>query len=750
MSHAKITYRQKLERIFYFFPFQLLILHIKKNHLLLLFWIILFGFISHNISAKFGVGDLFLYPEYLGRVNFWSYAIVGFTLGGFVTAFNIYTYIIHAHRFPLIATLSKPFYKFSLNNFIIPVTFIISYFILSFKFQKEQEFETTGRILIHLLGFLVGFIFYIWVSFYYFFKTNKDIYKISGKSEEQLSTELKKKNKSIRQKKDWFDKGAKRKKWRVDTYIMSMSHIGLARKGSHYDSDLLKRVFLQNHVNASIFETILVITFLIIGFFREMDIFQIPAGASGILLFTLFLMILSIFLSWLRGWTFTVLISGFLLFNFVSQQGEFLNFENHVYGLDYKQSDVAYNEVKLDDIYSDPDLIKEDTEYGLQMLENWKVNNTVDGDSISKPKLVFVNSSGGGLRATLWTYSILNELNKRSKGLSWDRNFMITGSSGGMFGAAFYRKEALQKNRIENSFDLLSGDVLNPLLIDIATYDIFIRYQHFEYEGKRYKKDRGHSFEERFNENTLGILDGPMSAYKEAEFNAEMPTIVLSPTIINDGRRLIISNHPASFLNSQNAYNGSTSQHIVENVELNRLLKDNTCENLRFLSALRMGATFPYILPQASLPTDPQIRIMDSGIRDNFGFKTTFQYLYSFQDWVEENTSGVVIIQIRDNLKKSNKLAGKDNSVINRLTSPVGNVYGNFTQVHDYTHDQMLQYMNNSFDVPVKEFIIEMDSRDRNISMSWHLTGREKKQVLDFLEEPQIQEQMDTIIKEIR
>ena len=95
------------------------------------------------------------------------------------------------------------------------------------------------------------------------------------------------------------------------------------------------------------------------------------------------------------------------------------------------------------------------------------------------------------------------------------------------------------------------------------------------------------------------------------------------------------------------------------------------------------------------------------------------------------------------------KSAGKGNSIIDRLTSPVGNIYGNFTQVHDYTHDQMYQMISSNFDVPVKEYIFEMDSKDKNISMSWHLTSREKKEVLDFLNDPETSKQMDTVIGEL-
>lgn len=696
---------------------------------------------------KYGVPALFLYPEYLGNVDFWSYFIVGFALGGFVMAFNIYTYIIHAHRFPFLATLSRPFYKFSLNNFILPIGFIIAYSALSIAFQRQQEFVSTFNIILNIVGFLMGFTIFILFSFLYFFKTNKDIFKISGKSPEEFLKKDRKISPSIRQKKDWFRKKDRTTNWRVETYLKSMISINLARPSEHYDRELLKRVFFQNHINASIFEILLVVTFLVVGAFRATEIFQIPAAASALLLFTLFLMIISIFLSWVRGWTLTLLLSILLVINFFSRDGDFLNFENHVYGLNYTSEKVAYNQNTLDGIYGDKSLAEKDKEHHLQILENWK-NLNHDVSQGEKPKLVFFNISGGGLRSTLWTYAILKELNERSDKLIWQRNYMVTGSSGGMLGAAYWREKELLGLDVQNDFECIAGDVLNPLLIDIASYDIFIRYQKFEYAGKKYIRDRGLSFENRFNANTGQILDKPMSDYRKDEFSAKCPMFVMSPTIINDGRRLILANHDMSFLNAENKFNGNTSQRIIENVELNRLLPEHDPDDLRFLSALRMSSTFPYILPQASLPTEPYVKIMDSGIRDNFGFKTTFQYIFTTKEWIEENTSGVIIIQIRDNLKKRDKKKSKT-TLFDRITSPVDNVYGNFTQVHDYTHDQMLQYVTNSFEVPVKEYIIELDSKNKNISLSWHLTSKEKQDILSYVENPQVQEQIEVIAQEI-
>ena len=66
--------------------------------------------------------------------------------------------------------------------------------------------------------------------------------------------------------------------------------------------------------------------------------------------------------------------------------------------------------------------------------------------------------------------------------------------------------------------------------------------------------------------------------------------------------------------------------------------------SIRMLTALRMNATFPIVLPNVWLPSEPVIDVMDAGLRDNYGQETTLRFLSSFDDWIKENTSGVLII----------------------------------------------------------------------------------------------------------
>src|SRR3954470_6721344 len=119
--------RLVVKRFLYSFPIQLVIVLLKANQVLLLYWIILFEWVLGGLSQRFGVPFLFVDPEYMGKVGFRSFFIMGFTAGCFIMVFNISSYIINGSRFPFIATLARPFMKYTINNFIVPVTFILVY-----------------------------------------------------------------------------------------------------------------------------------------------------------------------------------------------------------------------------------------------------------------------------------------------------------------------------------------------------------------------------------------------------------------------------------------------------------------------------------------------------------------------------------------------------------------------------------------------------------------------------------------------
>lgn len=175
-----------LKNLFYSFPIQLLVLHFRNNHLLLFCWVFLYLMVGGYLGRTFGLKYLFLDPDYLGEVNFWSFAIIGFAFGAFLMAWNITTYILNSYRFPFLASLKRPFTKFCVNNFIIPAAFLLQFVFWIVSFQNYNEFASDGSILFDIGGLFSGLLLSLLLSGCYFYFTNKDILNFSKQSEAHI------------------------------------------------------------------------------------------------------------------------------------------------------------------------------------------------------------------------------------------------------------------------------------------------------------------------------------------------------------------------------------------------------------------------------------------------------------------------------------------------------------------------------------------------------------------------------------
>lgn len=725
-------------------------LHVKKNLFLLFFWLLLFGYTTGFLGARYGVDHLFLFPLYRDTNDPFSFFILGFTIGGFILAFNLYSYILHGFRFPFIATLNRPFLKFTYNNFILPAAYLLLYLVMSFRYQRNEELISMPEVLLNLGGFLVGVLVFTVLAHLYFANTNQSAKKIhermrKGDAENMVTSTLHKQGK-------WYETNRKSRSWRVETYMSTPVSIKLARDSKHYDGRVLERVFTQNHINASILEIVLILTFVLIGSFSGNEWFVIPAAASTFIFFSMLLMLISALFSWIRGWTLSVLMGLLVIINFTYDDYGLFNRPNKAYGIDYSVEPAEYSREYIYQQNDADSLAFADIQHGLEMLERWKSRQEQE-----KPPLVLIQCSGGGTRSSLWTYATLARMDSLLGSDLMRRTFMITGSSGGMYGAAYYRELKWQQEQGQpinawdrSHHDKVARDLLNPVLFSMATNDFFIRYRQYEYDGQIYTRDRASAFEDRMNLNTGGVLDKPIGDYTLAESRTEIPWMILTPTITNDGRRLIVSSQPASYLTQNEATGVRGGTAVPEDVEFRRLFEKHQPDSLRFTSAIRMNATFPYILPTVSLPSEPQMELMDAGLRDNFGMKTTIQLLYTFREWIEENTSKVVIVQIRD-LQKDFSAESDGQTLIGQFTAPLGTVYGNFTRMQDFEHDEHMRYMQSWLNKQVNVVAFSLNQNpDEKISLSWHLTKAEQLRIYRKVNSADFSEPFDRLKRTLK
>lgn len=725
-TYKKSSFGKTIHFLRAFFPLQLVFGHLKYNLLALLYWVFLFLIVGNHVGTKFGLPFLFSSPEYQGEVSWLSFMLMGFSIGGFTMAFNMYSYMRLGSKYPFLATLSRPFMKFCWNNSVIPIVFSV-YYIHSFtQFQLAEEYANNWMIFNYVISYIGGFIIYVLISLLYFFPTNKDFYIFSGKSVLDFQDEP---VGSLFHKKVKWTELFKYQKDRAYVYMSDVYKWKKSRSTKHYDAAVLERVFAHNRINASLFEIVTVISFIVLGMFREYTLFALPAGMSLVLLITVILMLFSIFLSWFQYWTYALIIGLFLTMNFLSKNSSYFQYKSYAYGLDYKQT-VPYTSKYIQEVADDSVSIVQSRNEYLATLTEWKKNT---GEK--RPKLVLVITSGGGSRSALWTINVLQNANKRTQGKLMRNTQMITGASGGMVGAAYYR-ELLLSQRLGKNIDAddpkylgnIAKDLLNQLSFSMYSNDLFIRYQTLKIGEQRYTKDRGYSFEQQLHQNTNNILDKPLNAYREPEKNGLIPTMIFSPTIVNDGKRMLISAQPLLFMTHSSGVDKSNLTY--ENIDFQTYFKNNKTDSVRFSSVLRMSATFPFVLPMVSMPTVPEINLMDAGFRDNYGGKVMMELLYEMQDWITKNTSGVVVVQIRDSKKIISDENIYDISLFSKLTLPFGNMYANFTRTQDFDQDQLMKIGFKSFRFPIEMLSFNLrEIKTDKIALSWHLTKQEKEKI---------------------
>jgi hypothetical protein len=725
--------KQYVRAIFYSFPVQLLLLHFKKFQVLLVFWFILFGAIGGSFMKAYGVNSLYLAPEYLGNVNSLSAAIVGLSAGVFIMSWNITTFILFCRHFKFLATTTKPFLKYCINNSLIPLFFLLFYFWEAVYFNKYRELNSNWQIFVLISGFLLGFIITIVISFLYFFRADRSITQrmvtvINNPSE----------FKTVFRPQVALTSGGSRL-IKVTSYLNTPFTVRPVRDVTHYSAIFIDSVFSRHNFAAMLSVFIAFIFLITVGFFLDHHIFQLPAAASITLFFAILVAVAGAFSYFLQSWSvpFFVLLIVVLNILYVYQV---IDPTNKAYGLNYSKNieRADYSREGLKALCT-PQHIEQDKKQMIQVLENWKKKQKEE-----KPFLFIINVSGGGTRSATFTLSVLQRLDSLCGGRLMDKTFLITGASGGMLGAAYYRELARERAEGKNLYlysnkyvDDISKDLLNPTFSSFVARDMAAPAQKFKIGDYYYIKDRGYAFEEKLRENTRDLLNRQLKDIAKDEHSAKTPLMLFNAVITRDGRKMVISTQPVSFL--MMPYYDSTRSSAApdpDEVDFAALFARQDPMNMRLLTALRMNATFPYVLPNVWLPSSPVIDVMDAGLRDNYGAETALRFADTFKDWMKENTAGVIVLQIRDR-----KAGGWDDpfesaDISELVTKPMLLLQYNWYKMQEYSQDNTFGLTSQAMENKLYRIAFQYEARtaDAKAALNFHLTQREKINILEALD----------------
>lgn len=368
----------------------------------------------------------------------------------------------------------------------------------------------------------------------------------------------------------------------------------------------------------------------------------------------------------------------------------------------------------------------------------------------ARQPVVLVAVSGGGIRSAAWTLTVLHELEAAfaAAGLDFPGHVrLISGASGGMLGAAEYvatlpdRRDraaavgrwprggeapvgqdpgwlAARARERDDRYARITADSLTPLVNRMVYNDLPATFSPW-----RMPTDRGWALEEAwFRDDRLGRSAAATFADLRArELTGDIPSLVFSPMMIEDGRRLLISNLNLRSIASNDASlivdpgsdphrgrwrPGAPKNLSLESLELFRLFPGRQGA-FRLATAARMSASFPFFSPAVPLPTTPRRRVVDAGYYDNYGVGLTASWLFTtrHRDWLAENASKVVLVQIRDgSTEKHRRLERLDpdgstefSRAVEELTSPPEGLYNARVASSSFRNDGQLELLSSFF-----------------------------------------------------
>jgi hypothetical protein len=145
------------------------------------------------------------------------------------------------------------------------------------------------------------------------------------------------------------------------------------------------------------------------------------------------------------------------------------------------------------------------------------------------------------------------------------------------------------------------------------------------------------------------------------------------------------------------------------------------------------------------------VDVMDAGIRDNFGQEASMRFLHTFRNWINENTDGVVFIQVRDTRKNDIKSIKQSMKLNDMMFDPLFTMQQHWSAMQDFVQDNELTYLEGYFPGKFHRVIFQYvpQKEDKAAALSWHLTSREKIDIAGALDNPTNQASFDSVMNNV-
>ena len=300
-------------------------------------------------------------------------------------------------------------------------------------------------------------------------------------------------------------------------------------------------------------------------------------------------------------------------------------------------------------------------------FKNWKQARLKKGSKSKKYPVFIVAAEGGGSRAAYWSGSLLAALCDTFPEFS-QHIFAISSVSGSSLGSGVFslirRSEVMQNMEMQKlpyTQNALKKDFLSPLTASMIFPDLVQRFIPFKINAFDRAKALERSWENAFEramgsshaENPLRIS---LSHFWAGDSLYQMPSLFLNCTVVNTGKRAIISNLKFNF------------DDFADVIALN----DTIGKAIPLSTAMSLSARFPYITPSGVIEKQDGTywgSVVDGGYFDNSGILTALEIMNVLEktnqktkDKIEFEPHLIVISNYED---------FHDNNMYNELNEPM-------------------------------------------------------------------------------
>ncbi|MGK7946393.1 MAG: patatin-like phospholipase family protein [Microcystaceae cyanobacterium] len=400
--------------------------------------------------------------------------------------------------------------------------------------------------------------------------------------------------------------------------------------------------------------------------------------------------------------------------------------------------------------------------------------------------LVVVAASGGGIQASGWMAQVLAGL-QHELGEEFTKNIgLISSVSGGSVGTMFYldkfdngslqEPQTMIKNATDDWLDSVGWGLAFPDSLRLIGYPLALFNQQYKY------LDRGYALEKDW-QRTLERTDKTLDYWYNQAIQGEIPIPIFNSTIVENGRRFLVSPFkllPGTMANYLNLSTDGLDQEAKKKIKQSKAFdfrtlyhscgdsQDQMCD-LEITTASRLSATFPYVSPMARNYPDNVIQdgndsymqnyhIADGGYFDNAGAVTALEWLDNLlAKYPELNIKKVSFVQINafpDSQLEKDQSGNKGfltvglgpltalNGVRNS-TQIARNIY-NFKLISDRWIDEGVDIQGFVFTFPEQD----QEGEQYNQPLSWRLTLTQKKNLKKaWCTDPMIHDQLEHLNK---